>query len=174
MRDKTSDHRVKRPNALFAALVIGSSLSITNPGFAEEEVIEEQVVTGSRLQTTNETASQPIATISEQALSKSGQFDIGEVLNDSPSLLTSVTGTNSLDASAANIGQTQNFGGAALDLRGMGFKRTLTLVKASPRAGIEGTAAVDISTIPAALSTALMFSREALQRLWCRCVDWCC
>ena len=122
MREKTSDHEVKKPKGLFAAVAVGASLAVINPSFAEEEVIEEQIVTGSRLQTTNETASQPIATISEQALSKSGQFDIGEVLNDSPSLLTSVTGTNSLDSAAANIGQTQNFGGAALDLRGMGFK----------------------------------------------------
>ena len=152
MREKTSDHEVKKPKGLFAAVAVGASLAVINPSFAEEEVIEEQIVTGSRLQTTNETASQPIATISEQALSKSGQFDIGEVLNDSPSLLTSVTGTNSLDSSAANIGQTQNFGGAALDLRGMGFKRTLTLVNGRRHvAGIEGTAAVDISTIPAAL-----------------------
>ena len=99
-------------------------------GFAEEEVIEEQVVTGSRLTaTTNETASQPISSISEEALTESGQFDIGEVLNDNPSLLNSVTATNSLDASAANIGQTQNFGGAALDLRGLGIKRTLTSCK---------------------------------------------
>ena len=68
-------------------------------GYAEEEVIEEVVVTGSRLATTtNETASQPISSISEEALTESGQFDIGEVLNDNPSLLNSVTATNSLDA----------------------------------------------------------------------------
>ena len=79
MREKTSDHEVKKPKGLFAAVAVGASLAVINPSFAEEEVIEEQVVTGSRLQTTNETASQPIATISEQALSKSGQFDIGEV-----------------------------------------------------------------------------------------------
>ena len=111
------------------------------------------MVTGSRLTaTTNETASQPISSISEEALTESGQFDIGEVLNDNPSLLNSVTATNSLDASAANIGQTQNFGGAALDLRGLGIKRTLTLVNGRRHvAGIEGTAAVDISTIPSAL-----------------------
>ena len=122
-------------------------------GFAEEEVIEEVVVTGSRLATTsNETASQPIASISEAALSKSGQFDIAEVLNDSPSLLNSITATNSLDSSAANIGQTQNFGGSALDLRGLGYSRTLTLVNGRRHvAGVEGTAAVDISTIPSAL-----------------------
>ena len=144
-----------KKTARFArSLLAGTcTLFFTATGFAEEEVIEEVVVTGSRLATTsNETASQPIASISEAALSKSGQFDIAEVLNDSPSLLNSITATNSLDSSAANIGQTQNFGGSALDLRGLGYSRTLTLVNGRRHvAGVEGTAAVDISTIPSAL-----------------------
>ena len=142
---------MKKPKGLVAAIAVGASLAVVNPSFAEEEVIEEQIVTGSRLQTTNETASQPIATISEQALSKSGQFDIGEVLNDSPSLLTSVTGTNSSIPQRLTSAR-RRISVAALDLRGMGFKRTLTLVNGRRHvAGIEGTAAVDISTIPAAL-----------------------
>ena len=74
------------------------------------------------------------------------------MLNDTPALLNSVTSTNSVDSSAVNIGQTQNFGGAALDLRGLGIKRTLTLVNGRRHvAGIEGTSAVDISTIPSGL-----------------------
>ena len=110
------------------------------------------MVTGSRLAANQRNSFSTDINISEEALTESGQFDIGEVLNDNPSLLNSVTATNSLDSSAANIGQTQNFGGAALDLRGLGIKRTLTLVNGRRHvAGIEGTAAVDISTIPSAL-----------------------
>ncbi len=121
---------------------------------AEDEaaIIEEVVVTGTRLKTTNENSSQPIVSLDEDAISKSGEFDLGEVLNDSPPLLNSVTATNSVDASAVNIGQTQNFGGSALDLRGLGTKRTLTLVNGRRHvSGIEGTSAVDISTIPSGL-----------------------
>mgnify|MGYP001161090898 FL=1 len=117
-----------------------------------EEIIEEVVVTGSRIATTNETSSQPLLSISSDALTSSGQLDISEVLNDTPSLTASISATNSLDATASNVGGTNNFGGAALDLRGLGFKRTLTLVNGRRHvAGIEGTASVDITTIPAAL-----------------------
>ncbi len=144
-----------RKTARFAKSLLAGACTFLfiSTGFAEEEVIEEVVVTGSRLSaTSNETASQPISSMDEATLTKAGAFDIGEVLNDAPSLLTSITSTNSLDGSASNIGQTQNFGGSALNMRGLGIKRTLTLVNGRRHvAGIEGTAAVDISTIPSAL-----------------------
>lgn len=137
------------------AALLTALLAYTPSAFSQEEAveeIEEVVVTGTRLKTTNENSSQPIVSLGEDALAKSGEFDIGEVLNDTPALLNSVTSTNSVDSSAVNIGQTQNFGGAALDLRGLGIKRTLTLVNGRRHvAGIEGTSAVDISTIPSGL-----------------------
>ena len=83
-----------RRAARFAkSLVAGAcTFLFISTGFAEEEVIEEVVVTGSRLATTsNETASQPISSMDEATLTKAGAFDIGEVLNDAPSLLTSIT-----------------------------------------------------------------------------------
>ncbi len=118
---------------------------------ASDEIIEEVVVTGSRIATSNETSSQPLLTISSDALMNSGQLDLSEVLNDTPLLTSSITATNSLDETADNV-STNNFGGSALDLRGLGYKRTLTLVNGRRHvAGIEGTASVDITTIPAAL-----------------------
>ena len=121
----------------------------------EEEVeIEEVVVTGTRLKTSNTNSSQPIVSVSAEDLIEGGQLDISEVLNDAPPLLNSVSATNSLDGVASNLDldNTQNFGGAALDLRGLGDKRTLTLVNGRRHvSGIEGTAAVDITTIPSAL-----------------------
>ena len=135
-----------------AATTIAFTLSLMPLAASAEEVLEEVVVTGSRIQNTNETSSQPILTISEEALSSSGQFDISEVLNDTPALLNSTSSTNSLDAAAANLADTLNFGGSALDLRGLGYKRTLTLVNGRRHvSGIEGTGAVDITTIPTAL-----------------------
>ena len=109
---------------LLTGLLAYTPSALSQEGAVEE--IEEVVVTGTRLKTTNENSSQPIVSLGEDALAKSGEFDIGEVLNDTPALLNSVTSTNSVDSSAVNIGQTQNFGGAALDLRGLGIKRTLT------------------------------------------------
>ena len=91
-----------------------------------EEIIEEVVVTGSRIATTNETASQPLLTIGAEAITSSGQVDLAELLNDVPQLTSSITLTNSLDGSAATISGTNNFGASALDLRGLGTERTLT------------------------------------------------
>ena len=87
-----------------------------------EEIIEEVVVTGSRIATTNETSSQPLLSISSDALTSSGQLDISEVLNDTPALTASISATNSLDDEASNIDDNNNYGGAALNLRGLGFK----------------------------------------------------
>lgn len=147
----TKSRRRFSPRAFVTSSILATLTTIPLATTAEE-IIEEVVVTGSRIKNTNETSSQPLLTISDEALSRSGQLDISEVLNDTPSLLSSISSTNSLDAAAANVGNTNNFGGSALDLRGLGFKRTLTLVNGRRHvSGIEGTAAVDITTIPAAL-----------------------
>lgn len=142
---------------LLVLLATIGAITVQSRAFAEEsfdEEIEEVVVTGTRLKTGNTNSSQPLVTIDAEVISEGGQLDISELLNDTPSLMNSVSATNSLDASASNLdaGSTQNFGGAALDLRGLGNKRTLTLVNGRRHvSGIEGTAAVDITTIPTAL-----------------------
>ena len=144
-------------NLSVALLFIGVVLLAAPVGavYAEEEaVIEEVVVTGTRLKTSNTNSSQPIVSVDAETLTRGGQLDISEIINDAPPLLNSVSATNSLDGAASNLdlGSTQNFGGAALDLRGLGDKRTLTLVNGRRHvSGIEGTAAVDITTIPSAL-----------------------
>ncbi|MEE4360367.1 MAG: TonB-dependent receptor [Pseudomonadales bacterium] len=120
--------------------------------FAADDGIEEVVVTGSRIQRGNANSPAPISTINSDDILRSGQPDIAEILNDNPSLLSSITGTNSIDSEPNNVGAADNVGGSALDLRGLGFERTLTLVNGRRHvAGIEGTSSVDVSTIPAAL-----------------------
>ena len=141
--------------SLLISLFLISGGFVTTAFAQEEEMeIEEVVVTGTRLKTSNTNSSQPISSITAEDLIQGGQLDISEVLNDAPALLNSVSSTNSLDEAASNLDveNTQNFGGAALDLRGLGNKRTLTLVNGRRHvSGIEGTAAVDITTIPSAL-----------------------
>ncbi|MEM1230113.1 MAG: TonB-dependent receptor [Pseudomonadota bacterium] len=122
----------------------------------EDTIIEEVVVTGSRLRRSNESSSQPLALVTGEQMARAGQPDIGEILNDQPALLASVTGTNSIDASAnaagTNFDEANSVGGAALDLRGMGIARTLVLVNGRRHvSGVEGTSAVDINTIPPGL-----------------------
>ena len=123
------------------------------PAFAAEGEIEEVVVTGSRIERSNATAAQPLSTIDGDRIRQSGTSDIGEILNKNPALLNSITGTNSIDQQASTLGTANDsVGGGSLDLRGLGFQRTLTLVNGRRHvAGVEGTSAVDVGTIPSAL-----------------------
>ncbi|MBO6703916.1 MAG: TonB-dependent receptor [Pseudomonadales bacterium] len=138
----------------FALALVGFSIAMmhTVPAFAEDETaIEEVVVTGTRVKS-NANSAQPVSSFDSEDFARGGQLDIAEILNNSPALLSSVTSANSLDSEAANIAGTNNLGGSALNLRGLGIARTLTLVNGRRHvAGIEGTAAVDVSTIPSAL-----------------------
>ena len=105
------------PRSVLATTLILNMALLPMTSSAEEVsagIIEEVVVTGSRIATSNETSSQPLLTISSDSLTSSGQLDISEVLNDTPSLTASISATNSLDAAAANVDGTNNFGGAAL------------------------------------------------------------
>ena len=115
--------------------------------------IEEVVVTGSRMQRdTNATSAQPLSVISADDLTSSASIDIGEILNENPALLSSVTSTDSIGGAAQNNTRAGNVGGSALNLRALGSQRTLTLVNGRRHvSGIEGTSSVDVSTIPSAL-----------------------
>lgn len=130
-----------------------SMSTLTPVAYAQDEQIEEVIITGSRLrQNSNATSAQPISTISAVDLTQTSTTDIAEILNDNPALLSSVSGSNSIDNGASNVNNADNVGGSSLDLRGLGFERTLTLVNGRRHvAGIEGTSAVDVSTIPASL-----------------------
>lgn len=147
----------KKGLRFFIALCAGTASVSTLPqlALAQEEQLEEVVVTGSRIRrNTNATSAQPLSTIGALDISQTSTVDIAEVLNDNPALLSSVTGTNSIGGGdgANNVENADNVGGSALDLRGLGLERTLTLVNGRRHvSGIEGTGAVDVSTIPSSL-----------------------
>ena len=138
--------------SLTALACLWSESSLGAESGIEESILEEVVVTGSRITRSNESSPQPLSIVTAEDLLQNGQTDIGEILNDQPALLSSVTATNSIDAQAGNVGEAAAVGGAALDLRGLGLERTLTLVNGRRHvAGVEGTSAVDINSIPTAL-----------------------
>lgn len=148
--------RRRRTLARYGSILIGAGLVGATPtGRALAEAaspIEEVVVTGSRIERSNATSNQPISTIDADDIARTGRQDLAEILNDNPAMLSSVTSANSLDLEAGNVDESDNVGGSALDLRGLGYQRTLTLVNGRRHvSGIEGTSSVDVSTIPSAL-----------------------
>ncbi len=114
-----------------------------NDQSAEEMAeFEEIVVTGSRIRRTNLTAPNPVSIIDSEQILASGETDISTLLREIPALHTSLP-ANQSDQNAAPSGV------GLLNLRGLGTERTLVLVNGRRHvAGVSGTAAVDIATIP--------------------------
>jgi outer membrane receptor protein involved in Fe transport len=125
------------------------------PGaLAQEEELEEIIVTGSRIaRDPNVGGNVPVQSLDAEDLQLSGNVDLGETLGRLPSLLGSNTSTNSIGgifgtgsgetAGSAEVGET------ILQLRSLGVERTLVLVNGRRHvAGVGGSQAVDIGSIP--------------------------
>ncbi|WP_339706758.1 TonB-dependent receptor [uncultured Sphingosinicella sp.] len=104
----------------------------------------EIIVTGSRIQRSGFTAPTPTTNISSEDLERIAAPNIADALNQLPALRASLTPSTSTNLSTA-------LGGNFLDLRGMGFLRTLTLIDGRRYVPTTTTGAVNISTIPQAL-----------------------
>lgn len=148
--NSTGNLRLRYLVALLSGLAVPPLAGAQGDG-AQQGIIEEVVVTGSRVQRVdNTTAPQPISTITAEDMTFTGSNDISETLKENPALLGSELG--SAPTSTSNVSRAGNVGGSALNLRGLGTERTLTLVNGRRHvAGIEGTSAVDVGTIPSAL-----------------------
>jgi iron complex outermembrane receptor protein len=106
--------------------------------------MEEVVVTGSRLQTPNETAISPVTSVSAVDLQQTGLTRVEDVLNNLPMVFA---GMNSTTSNGAD-------GTATVDLRGLGNQRTLVLVdglRLGPGSALGGRNYSDINQIPASL-----------------------
>jgi outer membrane receptor protein involved in Fe transport len=135
--------------AAFWGLVPIVAVAALEPRFAAaQEVDDEVIVTGTRIARDPNVAS-PIAvqSITADDLTVNGSFNTIDVLNDLPSL------SNSTTAETGNqTTDTDDDGQNTLNLRGMGEDRTLVLVNGRRHvAGVEGSQAVDIGTIPPGL-----------------------
>lgn len=120
----------------------------------EEQSLEEIVVTGSRIaRDPNVGANVPVQSVSGEDIRMSGELDLGEVLNDMPSLLGSNTSSNSISGlfgtGSGETNGTTDLGETILQLRGLGVERTLVLVNGRRHvSGVAGSQAVDIGSIP--------------------------
>ncbi len=119
----------------------------------EDDGSDVIVVTGSRIGRSGEDISAPLQTITSEDFRKRGYTSVVDALNE----LTSVPVGSGLGGATGATGST-NAGIETVNLRGLsttagaGASRTLTLVNGRRHvAGVAGTSAVDISSIPAAM-----------------------
>jgi iron complex outermembrane receptor protein len=141
-------------NLRVASAVAMALSSATSPAHAqeaaasEETAIETIVITGSRIVMPGVAISNPVTSIDASAIRNSGVTDLTDYLKSAPALVGSL---DKNDAAGSNtfIGGT---GLTLLNLRNLGVERTLVLVDGRRHvAGLPGSAAVDVDTIPFAL-----------------------
>jgi outer membrane receptor protein involved in Fe transport len=134
------------PAALGAALLAG-------PAFAQEATPQADaaapdqnviVVTGSRIASPELAQSIPVQAVNAADIARTGAANVQDVLLRNPAVGTpSISRTNSSFANSSA-------GVATVDLRNLGIDRTLVLIDGRRVvAGIPGSAAVDLNTIPA-------------------------
>jgi outer membrane receptor protein involved in Fe transport len=111
---------------------------LTERVYAEDEnIVEEIIVTGSRIRRADVDSPSPVTVITRQEIENKGITDVGYLLQRMPSM------------SGSPIGTTTNNGGngsVQVDLRGLGPIRTLTLVNG--KRTVDGG---DYQTIPATM-----------------------
>ncbi|WP_445360430.1 TonB-dependent receptor domain-containing protein [Microbulbifer sp. EKSA005] len=126
---------VKGALGITAAAIMVPSM----PAFAQEdaEMVEEVVVTGSRIKRADLDSPSPVTVLDREDMKVSGLTDVGDLIQSMPSM------------SGSPIGTTTNNGGngaVEIDLRGLGADRTLMLVNG--RRTVDGG---DFQTIPSAM-----------------------
>ncbi|HZF46872.1 MAG TPA: TonB-dependent receptor plug domain-containing protein, partial [Sphingomonadaceae bacterium] len=141
------------PIALSIAMMSQPVLAQDDDSIATVDSAEDSdsviIVTGSRIARSEFANPNPVQTVDAAKLEHSGTVNLTEVLSANPALLAS---TRSIDTAGSNLLNAQQVGANFLELRNLGYNRTLVLVDGRRHiAGYPGTAAVDINTIPTEL-----------------------
>jgi iron complex outermembrane receptor protein len=103
--------------------VLGTTVA-TAPATAQEPVLEEVTVTGSRIVRRDFSAPSPIMTVDSSRLEQSSTLSIESVLNQMPQF----TPAGTQFVSGGQSSPTTSLGIASVNLRGIGTNRTLVLV----------------------------------------------
>src|SRR5262245_32387003 len=126
------------------AALLANTTAFAQEQDADEKPMEEVVVTGSRIVSTNLDSPSPVQTISSEDIAKTGVVNLQDILLKNPTF-----GTPTLSRTNSNF-LTSGAGVSTVDLRNLGVDRTLTLVDGRRFvSGLPGSAAVDYNTIPA-------------------------
>lgn len=143
----------KKRLSLAVSAAIGFSTLIMIPGltFAQDEqtleedlTMEEVIVTGSRIVRDGFTSSSPVAIFDEEDITLAGNASVDEFLKYVPQFTGFQMGMSTNNGSAQ--------GQKKIDMRGLGFNRTLVLINGRRTIGdASGDGAVDINTIPEAM-----------------------
>ncbi len=143
-----------------AVSAILGGLSVSSSAYAQDPVLEEITVTGSRIVRRDLDANSPIMTIDTERFQESSTISMESVLNQLPQFTPAITQFNvgsefgvagtSFFSEQLAVGATRTPGQATLSLRGLGPNRNLVLLDGRRAMPINAGMSVSINTIPAA------------------------
>ena len=162
MRTSSLRHLVRSVSLIALAVPALAAAQTASPGEADDNLPESNVqpdltqnqegenivITGSRIRRPDFQTPNPVVSVDSEALQQSGTTNLTDFLTGYPQLIGSSTNADN-SGSGAGIGYT---GLNLLNLRNLGTDRTLVLVDDRRHvAGVAGTQAIDVNTIPADL-----------------------
>jgi outer membrane receptor protein involved in Fe transport len=121
-----------------------ASAAIVSPTQAQDDTIQEVVVTGSRIAQPNLETTSPVTQVTAEDVITQGVTKIEDLVNQLPQAFAAQNGTVANGAT----------GTATVNLRGLGATRTLVLIdgRRMPYGGVSsGSAAADLNQIPTAM-----------------------
>ncbi len=120
-----------------------SARSTANTVTQPKRVLEETVVTGSRIPKSNLVTAIPTQILGIAEISAAGSVDLGEILTQLPGVSLGLSPESTLAS-------TQNAGLSSVSLRNLGTNRTLTLIDGRRTVSSSGTSQqVDLGSVPA-------------------------
>ena len=128
------------------ALALGAGAAHAQTAPQQEAVLEDVVVTGSRVVRNGYQAPTPLTVIGESEILASAPANVADFVNEIPSVVGSATpATSNASISAGTSGVN------SLNLRALGATRTLVLLDGQRSVGSVITGAVDVNTFPQGL-----------------------
>ena len=121
------------------AVLAGLTGAWATPAAAETAMVQELIVTGSRLPKADLTADSPIVTVSAERLRAGATLTLETALNRLPQV------TPSFSSGSNNPGVN---GAAFVNLRGLGISRNLVLLDGRRAIGANASNSVDLNTVP--------------------------
>ena len=128
---------------------MGMALAVApvTPASAQEDVLEEVTVTGSRILRQDFVANSPIQTVDEQMFDETTSIGVETILNRLPQFVPAVTQFTTTDVQQT---ATNTVGASTVSLRGLGPNRNLILINGRRAMPVNATMVVDTNSIPSA------------------------
>lgn len=127
----------------------GPPAGVGATGDKGESVLQEVVVTGSRIKRRDYESQSPIVTVNSDAFENKSSVSIEATLNQLPQFKTSGSASALSPAQTPFPSATSTQGAETLDLRGLGPNRTLVLIDGRRAQPVNANLVIDLNTIPA-------------------------